>query len=173
MPKKKSKPKKKVVHRKKKIVRPKKKVTVHKKSKKKENFYVNVDEPAEIRKDILQAAMETAKLIKSYESIKKLRVQKFKQLDNLYKTMREISRLLTHLKRTDMPLYKEIEDQLKKEAQELKDEWKDIEKKISEKDKPKPVQEELAPVIKRSEPEMSGIDKDMAEIKIKLSKLDI
>ena len=169
--KKKSKPKKKVVHRKKKQVNHKKETPLHKKAKKKENFYINIDEPADIRKDILQAAMETAKIIKSYESIKKLRVHKLKHLDNLYKTMREVSRLLTHLKKTDMPLYKEIEEQLKKEEQELKDEWKDVEKKIEEKDKPKPIQGEPNQIIEK--PEMSGIDQDMADIKAKLSKLNI
>ncbi|MBU3941167.1 MAG: hypothetical protein KKH88_04530 [Nanoarchaeota archaeon] len=168
--KKKSEPKKKVIHRKKKVHH-KKETSIHHKVKKKENFYINVDEPAEIRKDILQAAMETAKIIKSYESIKKLRVHKLKHLDNLYKTMRDVSRLLTHLKKTDMPLYKEIEDQLKKEEQELKDEWKDVEKKIEEKDKPNFTQEEPNQIIEK--PEMSGIDKDMADIKEKLSKLNI
>ncbi|MBU1245630.1 MAG: hypothetical protein ABIJ20_04610 [Nanoarchaeota archaeon] len=154
---------------KKKKVKSKKKVAARKKTpkKKKEEFFINLENPKELRRDILYTAMETAKILKSHERIVQIRKNKKDTLEKLYKTMREVSKLITNLKRSGLPFYKKILDEIELEEVKLKDAWEEANVKLEQK--------EIGPVpqVERVETDVSDLDVDIRDIKLRLSKMDV
>ena len=154
-------PKKKKVKRKKKATT-RKKTPKKKPSKKKEEFYINLNAPKELRRDVLYTAMETAKVLKSYERLAQVRKNKKDTLEKLYRTMREVSKLVTKLKRGGLPLYKEILAEIEMDEFKLRSAWEDANQKLEQKDV------EPVAAVERVQPETNELDEDLKDIKLRL-----
>ena len=155
-------PKKKTVKKKKVKAKPRKKKA---KREKKESFYVQLDNHKEVRRDILQSAVESTKVLKGCERIEDIRKQKEKHKEKLRRVMKEISRLISHLKRVEMPLYTEVKEEIQKDGFVLKKEWEEAERKVKDKQE--------VEKLRKVEPKkaVSELDKDLGDIKARLSKL--
>jgi len=155
--------------KKKKVKRKKKATTRKKTSKKKEEFFISIETPKELRRDILYTAMETAKVLKSYERLAQIRKNKKDTLEKMYKTMREVSKLVTSLKRGGLPHYSEILAEMEMEEVKLRSAWEEANQKLEQKEvEPRPIAN-----VEMVKPETNELDEDLKDIKLKLSKLDV
>lgn len=70
-------------------------------SKKENEFFVNIENPVEARRGLLESSRDAIHMLQSYEKIKMIRDEKNKLLQDLDNTMRDIyslsNRLRTHL----------------------------------------------------------------------------
>lgn len=90
----------------------KRRKTVKKKVKKKvvskvsknETIHVKLDSPITKRKAILSAAISVVELLKHFETIKAIRKQKSKEMENLRILTKDINKLYRAIKVKDMPL---------------------------------------------------------------------
>ncbi len=112
--------------------------------------YVKIDNPHPLRKDILETAIESAELLKNWESYQKLKEEKVEVYKKLVETMKNIEKEITSLKR-HIPRIDDIEE----------------EKPV----KPKKVEVVPKPIVKK-EPR-SELDREIDEIHSKLRNLKI
>ncbi len=96
-----------------------------KEKKKEEVFFVGVNEPVEIRRNILEASREMVLLLQMYEKFKSVRDEKRHEMEKLRGLVREIallvSRLKRHLPKTNLralPLA-EVEKERKKDKEQI------------------------------------------------------
>lgn len=106
-----------------------------------EEYYVNVREPAELRRNLLETSRQVVLSLQKYEHFKVSR--KREELDNLKRTLREINELIGRLKK-EMPA---------KKTKAL----------------PQIPERKIVSVSKSKKPEITSIEKDLAEIERKLS----
>jgi hypothetical protein len=140
----------------KKSTKTKKKKTVKKKStpKKKEDdsvTYVRVDGPIPTRKDILETAIDSAEILRDWESYKKHRATKLETYEKLVGVMRKIDREVNSLRR-HLPKMKEVED---------------LEKPVIKKEK------KVEPTKVEKKKFNSELDREIADIRGKLNNLRI
>ena len=64
-----------------------------------ENYYVNVKEPADLRKSLLETSRQVVLSLQKYEHFKINKMKKKDELDKLKKTLREINQLISQLKK--------------------------------------------------------------------------
>ncbi len=112
--------------------------------------YVKVDSPHPLRKDVLETAIESAELLKKWESYHKLKEEKAEIYKKLVGVMKKIDKEITSLKR-HIPKMDEVD---------VKEE------------KPIKVKESIeSPVVKKSHE--SELDREIDEIHSRLNKLKI
>jgi len=71
----------------------------YKMAKKEESlFYVNLEEPVEIRRNILESSKEIVQLLQRYEKIRNIRVKKSSKITDLKKQTKEIAIMVAKLK---------------------------------------------------------------------------
>jgi hypothetical protein len=71
------------------------------------DFFVEVKDPVEIRKAILEASKKSIKLLQNYESIKKIRAEKSEEIEKLKVQMKETELLVAKFK-TELPKVKDV-----------------------------------------------------------------
>ncbi|MCK4670385.1 MAG: hypothetical protein KAT43_04210 [Nanoarchaeota archaeon] len=64
-----------------------------------EVFFVGIKDPIEIKRDLLESTKDSITIIKTYENIKSLRIEKVKQMLVLQKLIKELNALTNKLKR--------------------------------------------------------------------------
>ena len=62
-----------------------------------ENFYVGVEDSADLRKDVLEASKRVRGIMQRYEKLKEIMAKKILEIENLKKIISEMSRLNTKL----------------------------------------------------------------------------
>ena len=110
-----------------------------------EDYYVNIREPSDLRRNLLETSRQGVLSWQKYEHFKINR--KKEELDNLKRTLREINELMARLKK-ELPAKKS--KNLPKVA-------------IPER--------KIVSIAKAKKPEITSIEKDLAEIERKLSGL--
>jgi gas vesicle protein len=76
---------------------------------KKELFFIRVQDPKEVRKNLLEASQQMVEGMKSYEKYKKIKWEKLQKLDTLKKTTVHIKELASQL-RASLPTIKGAPD---------------------------------------------------------------
>ncbi|MBI5872502.1 hypothetical protein HZB88_05485 [archaeon] len=105
--------------------------------KEKENatIHVKIEEPSELRKEVLNSAVLVAEQKKKYEQFKKTRIEKEKPFAELRKAMNEIKVLAGEIKLSELPEQPAKETRLprapEKEAYKEKEEF-EIDEEIDE-----------------------------------------
>jgi protein subunit release factor A len=104
---------------------------------KKDIFFVNIPNPKDVRRNILESSQQMVEGMKSYEKYKKIKGKKLQKLDNLKKTTASIKELAGQLRgclptvktapdvkrKKDIPHVAEIElEQLNNEIRKLEEE---------------------------------------------------
>lgn len=128
-----------------------KKVVVKKKEQ--EELFVGIKDPVEVRRNVLESLKEIVTLMQKQETERQVREEKLETLNKMRKNLREINSLIGKLK-GELPL-------------------------LPAQPKPKPVTVQKAiPQVKEPEvkpskigPEIDKLEKELADIEAKLSKL--
>ncbi len=109
-----------------------------------EAYYVNVREPSEARKNLLETSREIVLALQKYENFKLSRVKKHNLVDLLRRNFREINELISRLKK-EMPQVK-------------------IRKKVSV-----PEQRAVPKAVKRND--LTDLERELSEIESRLKSL--
>jgi hypothetical protein len=149
----------------------KRKTKKAKKLTKKDILHVRIEKPIDFRKKTLKSAIDATSLLKNYESYKILKEEKMKKIVELNSTLKEIHHLMGELKNKNLPIVKEIEEEIQKEEKRRAKKISQFSKVKVQIKKPKDI--EKPALIKRPDTEMSRLDKELEEIKLKLSRLEI
>jgi len=109
-----------------------------------EDYYVNIREPADMRRNILETSRQVVLALQKYESFRIKKSRKKDELESLKRTLREINDLIARMKK-ELP------------ARKIKS-------------LPKPIPErKVVSVQKAKKPEIASLEKDLADIERKLS----
>ncbi|MBN1156475.1 hypothetical protein JXA85_02580 [Candidatus Woesearchaeota archaeon] len=71
------------------------------------DFFVELKDPVELRRAVLEASKKSIRFLQNYESIKKNRTEKSEEIERLKATIKEISLLFTRLK-AELPKVKDV-----------------------------------------------------------------
>jgi hypothetical protein len=118
--------------------------------------YVRIDNALQTRKQVLESAIDITELMKRYESYKVLRELKMKEMKKLEILVKKIrTEMNAYVK--NMPKIKEVIEEEKKELKMLH------QMEVHKTDRP---------VVEEKE-HLTGIEREIEEIKAKLKQLDI
>jgi len=122
--------------------------------------FVKVENSSSFRRDILNGAVGTARALKSYEDLLKIRENKEKKIESLKKLVNSINKKFNELSEETIPSLE------------------DIEKEISGKKIKKEELKKILPKTKVVKPDVhdehkSDLDGEIQDIKIKLAKLNV
>ncbi len=122
--------------------------------------FVKLEDSSSLRRDILNSAVGTARALKSYEDLLKIREDKEKRIESLKKLVNNINKKFSELSEETIPALEDIEKEIS---------GKTIKKEELKKSLPK------TKVVKKDihGEHVSGLDKEIADIKIKLAKLNV
>jgi len=110
----------------------------------KEVFYVEIEEPIQLRRILLESSKDTIRLLKHNEEFKKLRIEKIKHISIIKNLIEEIKDLFVILK-NELPATTLIEEEkVRKEKKHLIKKTKKIEKQEIKK-----LEEELSEIEKK------------------------
>ena len=112
-----------------------------------EDYFVKIDEPREIRKNILECSRDTINLLKDYENLKQIRVEKVRSMLKIKNIFSEIDLLLKNLKK-QLPSFKSAISKSKKQIK-----------------KKKPIRKT------KKMPEIDVLEQELSKIEQKLSRL--
>ncbi|MBW3011953.1 hypothetical protein KY311_02110 [Candidatus Woesearchaeota archaeon] len=119
----------------------------------KEIFYVGIKDPSMLRRSLLESSKDIVVFLKTFENLKKLRIQKFEHMQRLNVLVEEISRMINKFQR-DLP-----KTRLRVKAEEVP------KPKAKKKAEPKPKK------VKMSASEVEKLELELKDIEEKLSKL--
>ena len=117
--------------------------------------YVKIDEALMTRKKILESAVQMAELMKRYESFKILRELKMREMKKLELLVRKIKVEINAYTKS-IPKIKEVVEEEKKELKMLH--------KME-------MHRGTMPVVAQEKTQLSGIDREIEEIKARLNEL--
>lgn len=126
--------------------------------KEKDLFFVEVKEPTDVRKNVLEAQKGIVEGLQRYENIKFLRAKKLENINKLKGFIKELLKLFSDLKAA-LPKTKIKEAKVKKKPRIVK---KDVKKKkVKRKEEVKKTKTEL----ERLESELSAIEEKLSSLK--------
>ncbi len=117
---------------------------------KEKEFYVGITNPADARKNLLEASKEVIKSLQSYERIRHIRNEKAEQVSRFSNLMAELSSLIGQLKK-ELPEYSE--EDLPKAKPQSKEESKEAKQ---------PAKKSRASELQRLEKELSNIEQKLS-----------
>ena len=117
--------------------------------------YVKIDEALMTRKKILESAVQMAELMKRYESFKILRELKMREMKKLELLVKKIKVEINAYTKS-IPKIKEVVEEEKKELKMLH--------KME-------IHRGTMPVVAQEKTQLSGVDKEIEEIKARLNEL--
>ncbi len=123
---------------------------------KSEPYYLVIEEPVEIRKNVLSSAKEMLEILQGFEKLKKVRQEKEQTIEEMKAKLKDIFATISQLK-TQIP---KVKEHIPHELSEV----------IRPERKPRPLHKEQK---KPSKPmtTMEKLEKELAEIEAQLSKL--
>ncbi len=133
-----------------------------------EVFYVGVQDPTEVRRNVLESYRDAVHFLQQHGKLKALRAQKAQALEELRADVRELKKLVLKMKRV-MPKTK-LRVKLNEEHQEAK---APAEKKAEEKPKKKEKKKrhEKQPRPAKDGSELEQLESELSEIEHKLEKI--
>jgi phage-related protein len=133
-------------------------------------FFVRIEEPKTLRKELLETSKITINLLKKQESIKKIKIEKRQAISNIRKTNSEIKLLLERLEKLmpDISIENKIEQE-SKIAKNIKTATKTIETKKTQKNikqSNKSIEIDNASLEK-----LESLERELKELEEKIKKL--
>ncbi len=136
-------------------------------SKDSEVFFVGLDDDQLVKKNLLESMREILVTLQRYESFKKVRSQKVKEISELKKIMKEINELIVKLK-TSLPKAN-ISASVKKEVKQIDREIGKLTKKTKSSTTTKKTIAKAKPKAEMSE--LEKLENDLASIESRLKGL--
>jgi hypothetical protein len=110
--------------------------------KKKEDYFVRIENPAQARRTILENARDIIKILKDYEEFKQIRQERTDLINTFKGSMEEIKELVLELRKTlpksgtkiviKKQIIQEAPEKSNKDLRKLEQELAEIESKLSE-----------------------------------------
>lgn len=145
-----------------------------------EVFFVGVQDPLEVRRNLLEVSKDMVQFLQQYEKLKTVREQKNEAIKRLKEDIRELKSLVNKLRlvlpktKLRVKLHEEHKEPPKPVAKKVT--VKKVHKKAAKKSKAKhaiakETQATLAPVKRQPATEIEKLESELADIENKLGKL--
>jgi hypothetical protein len=108
--------------------------------KEKELFFVDIKDPVDVRRNVLEAQKEVVECLQKYEKIRSIRARKIEEIHKLKSAIKELLKLISNLKaafpqakiREAVKIKRKVKKKVGKKKGEKEEEKKEARKPISE-----------------------------------------
>lgn len=149
----------------------KKKKSSEKKEPKKDVFYVGVQDPVEIRRNVLECSKDMVQFMQRYENLKNIRNDKEEAIHHLKEDVRELKSLVNKLRKVLPKSKLRIKSHEEKKEEKPKPKKKKGKKKKAKKETKKEAPKEETTPPPKPKTEIERLESELADIEEKLGKL--